>query len=89
VAASAGLGAEGRQASAELKRPGAEVLTRRAQAERIYVELSADGALSAGQLAAAAGPSASYVRALVAEFQAQPPATLQYNGGRPSAAMSA
>ena len=50
------------------------MLTKRAQAERIYAELSADGApVSAGQLAAAAGLSASYARALVAEFHAQPP----------------
>ena len=53
------------------QQPGAEVLTKRAQAERVYAELSADGApVSAGQLAAAAGLSASYGRALVAEFQA-------------------
>jgi hypothetical protein len=31
-------------------------------------------------LAAAAGLSASYARALVAQFQAQPPAALQHNG---------
>ena len=63
---------------------GAEVLTKRAQAERIYTELSGDGsAVSAGQLAAAAGLSASYARALVVEFQAQPPAALQHNGRRP------
>jgi hypothetical protein len=63
---------------------GAEVLTKRAQAERIYAALSGDGsAVSAGQLAAAAGLSASYARALVAEFQAQPPAALQHNGRRP------
>jgi hypothetical protein len=37
----------------------------------------------AGQLAAAAGLSASYARALVAEFQARPPAVLQHNGRRP------
>jgi hypothetical protein len=61
---------------------GAEVLTKRAQAERIYTELSGDGsAVSAGQLAAAAGLSASYARALVVEFQ--PPAALQHNGRRP------
>ena len=76
--------------STQIQQSGAEVLTKRAQAERAYAELSADGApVSARQLAAAAGLSASYARALVAEFQAQAPATLQYNGGRPSAAMSA
>ena len=52
---------------------------------RLYAELSADGApVSAGQLAAAAGLSASYARALVAQFQTQPPAALQHNGRRPS-----
>ena len=46
------------------------MLTKRAQAERAYAELSATGApVSAGQLAAAAGLSASYARALVAQFQ--------------------
>ena len=60
---------------------GAEVLTKRAQAERAYAQLSADGApVSAGQLAAAAGLSASYARALVAQFQARPPAAVQGNG---------
>ena len=62
--------------SAEAQQPGAEALTKRAQAERLYAHLSADGApVSAGQLAAAAGLSASYARALVAEFHARPPAT--------------
>jgi hypothetical protein len=81
------VSAEQRPASAELQQPGAEVLTKRAQAERAYVELSADGAtVSAGQLAAAAGLSASYARALVTQFQAQPPSALQHNGRRPAAA---
>jgi hypothetical protein len=61
------------------------VLTKRAHAERLYAELSATGApVSAGQLAAAAGLSASYARALMVQFQAQPPGVLQHNG-RPSA----
>jgi hypothetical protein len=73
--------------SAQTPLTGAEVLTKRAQAERAYADLSADGTpVSAGQLAAAAGLSASYARALVAEFQAQPPAALQHNGRRPAAA---
>ena len=64
---------------------GAGVLTKRAQAERVYADLSADGApVGAGQLAAAAGLSASYARALVAEFQARPPAAVEQNGRRPS-----
>jgi hypothetical protein len=72
---------EQRPASAEASQPGAEVVTKRAQAERIYADLSADGApVSAGQLAAAAGLSASYARALIAQFQAQPPTPLQDNG---------
>jgi hypothetical protein len=66
---------------------GAEVLTKRAQAERAFAQLSATGApVSAGQLAAAAGLSASYARALVAEFQARPPATVDQNGRRPAPA---
>jgi hypothetical protein len=57
--------AEQAPASAETQQPGAEVLTKRAQAERVYAELSADGApVSAGQLAAAAGLSASYAHDL-------------------------
>ena len=57
---------------------GAEVLTKRAQAERAYAQLSATGVpVSAGQLAAAAGLSASYARALLAEFHAQPAAALR------------
>jgi hypothetical protein len=73
--------------SAEPQQSGAEVLTKRAQAEHVYAELSAAGApVSAGQLAAAAGLSASYARALVAEFQARPPAVLQHNGRRPTPA---
>ena len=54
------------------------------QAEHATRLLSA--AMAVGQLAAAAGLSASYARALVAEFQAQPPAALQQNGRRPAAA---
>ena len=43
------------------------MLTKRAQAERAYAELSATGApVSTGQLAVAAGLSASYARALAA-----------------------
>jgi hypothetical protein len=73
--------------SAEAQQPGAEVLTKRAQAEHAYAQLSATGApVSASQLAAAAGLSASYARALVAEFQARPPATVEHNGRRPARA---
>jgi hypothetical protein len=69
--------------SAQTPPTSAEALTKRAQAERAYVQLSATGApVSAGQLAAAAGLSASYARALVAQFQTRPPATLQHNGRR-------
>jgi hypothetical protein len=68
---------------------GAGVLTKRAQAERAYADLSATGTpVSAGQLAAAAGLSASYARALVAEFQTRPPATVEQNGRRPVVADS-
>jgi hypothetical protein len=62
---------------------GVQALTKRAQAERAYAELSAKGAApSSAQLAAAAGLSASYARALVAEFQARPPAAVGQNGRR-------
>jgi hypothetical protein len=71
--------------SAHAQRAGAEVLSKRARAERLYADLSATGApVSAGQLAAAAGRSASYARALVAQFQTQPPTALQHNGRPPS-----
>jgi hypothetical protein len=72
--------------SAQTPSTGAEVLTKRAQAERAYARLSATGApVSGTQLAAAAGLSASYARALVAEFQTRPPATVERNGHRPAA----
>ena len=78
--------APARSSSAAAPSTGAEVLTKRAQAERAYAQLSATGApVSAGQLAAAAGLSASYARALVAQFQAWPPATFEQNGRRPAA----
>jgi hypothetical protein len=70
--------------SAQTPPTSAEALTKRAQAERAYATLSATGApVSAAQLAAAAGLSASYARALVAQFQARPPTARQHNG-RPS-----
>ena len=75
------------ESSAEAEQSGAEVLTKRAQAKRIYADLSAEGApVSAGQLATAAGLSASYARALLAEFHAQPPTALEGNGRRPAPA---
>ena len=81
AATTAEVSAEQAPASAGGRPPGAEVLTKRAQAERAYAALSADGAsVSAGQLAAAAGLSASYARALVAEFQIHPPVPVQRNG---------
>jgi hypothetical protein len=86
-AAAAEASAEPAPASTEVQQPGAEVLTKRAQAERAYVDLSATGApVSASQLATAAGLSASYARALVAQFQARPPATVEHNGRRPARA---
>jgi hypothetical protein len=79
--------AEAPQPGAEAPQSGHEALTKRAQAERIYADLSADGApISAGQLAAAVGLSASYARALIAQFHAQPPTTLEANGRRPAPA---
>jgi hypothetical protein len=75
------------EVSAAATQPGAEVLTKRAQAERIYAALSADGVpISAGQLAAAAGLSASYARALIAQFQTRLPAAVEQNGRRPASA---
>jgi hypothetical protein len=72
--------------SAQTPSTGAEAMTKRAQAERAYARLSATGApVSGTQLAAAAGLSASYARALVAEFQTRPPATVDQNGHRPAA----
>jgi hypothetical protein len=85
--AAAEVSAEQAPASAEVQQQGAEVLTKRAQAERAYVGLSATGGpVSASQLATAAGLSASYARALVAQFQARPPATVEQNGRRPARA---
>jgi hypothetical protein len=67
--------------SAEVQRPSAAVLTKRAQAERAYADLSADGTPpNSAQLAAAAGLSPSYARALVAQFQARPAAAILGNG---------
>ena len=62
------------------------MLTKRAQAKRVYANLSAEGTpVSAGQLAAAAGLSASYARALLAKFQAQPLTALKPTAtGQPS-----
>src|SRR5829696_2723343 len=75
------VSADAAPSSAPAPRAGAEALTKRAQAERVYADLSATGApVSAGQLAAAAGLSASYARALVAQFQAQPLVVLHRNG---------
>jgi hypothetical protein len=82
------IGAAVAPSSAQMASTGAEVLTKRAQAERAYAHLSATGApVSAGQLAAAAGLSASYARALVAQFQAQPLTPLQDNG-RPASPLA-
>ena len=87
AATSAQVSAEQAPISAEGERPGAEVLTKRAQAERAYAQLSATSApVSAAQLAAAAGLSSSYARALVAQFQARSPASVEQNGRRPAAA---
>jgi hypothetical protein len=75
--------------SAQRPPTGTEVLTKRAQAERAYAELSAASApVSAAQLAAAAGLSYSYARALVAQFQTRPPAAVEHNGRRPAASVA-
>jgi hypothetical protein len=76
--------AEQAPSSAQMPSMGTKVLTKRAQAERVYADLNANGApVSAGQLAAAAGLSASYARALIAQFHVQPPVPL--GNGRPAA----
>jgi hypothetical protein len=81
VTTAAEVGADRSPASAQAPQSGAVVLTKRARAERIYADLSATGApVSTGQLAAAAGLSASYARALVAQFQTQSPVALERNG---------
>ncbi|MFL6216954.1 MAG: hypothetical protein ACJ742_00010 [Actinomycetes bacterium] len=85
VTTAAEVGADRSPASAQAPQSGAVVLTKRAQAERIYADLSATGSpVSTGQLAAAAGLSASYARALVAQFQTQSPVALERNGHPPS-----
>jgi hypothetical protein len=85
-AGQAPAGATVASSSTQIQQSGAEVLTKRAQAEHTYAELSATGApVSVGQLATAAGLSASYARALVAEFQTRPPATVEQNGRRSAA----
>jgi hypothetical protein len=81
VHSAAEVSADQRPASADLQDASAEVLTKRAQAERAYADLSATGApVSAGQLAAAAGLSPSYVRALVAQCEARTPVASHGNG---------
>ena len=68
--------------SAQSPATGAEVLTKRAQAERACAAPGATGApVSASQLAAA-GLSASYARARVVQFQARPPTAVEHNGRR-------
>jgi hypothetical protein len=75
------LGADPAPGDAAAPRPGAEVVTKRTRAERAYATLSADGApVSSTRLAAVAGLSPSYARALAAEFHARPPAAAQRNG---------
>ena len=75
------------QPSAKPQRPGAEVLTKRAQAERVYADLSADGTrVSAPSWRPRPDSAPSDARALVAEFHAQPPAAVEQNGRRPAPA---
>jgi hypothetical protein len=73
--------AEPEHPGAEDQPVGAEALTKRALAERAYAALSAEGApVTGAQLAETVGLSASYARALAAEFQARPPAPARRNG---------
>jgi hypothetical protein len=81
AAAAANFSAERPPASAASAPSSAEPLSKRAQAERAYAELSATGTPpTSAQLAAAASLSSSYARALVAEFQVRPPVAGQPNG---------
>ena len=58
--------------------------SKRERARQAYAALVAAGQpVTGARLAEAAGVSASYGRALLAEFQGRPPATVEHNGRRP------
>jgi hypothetical protein len=72
---------------ADPQRSGAEPATKRQRAQRVWAELAADGEpVTGARLAAATGLSASYARALAAEFHTHPPTLpqVQANGDRPA-----
>jgi hypothetical protein len=86
-------GAERQPVSADAWSVGAAQVTKRQHAQRVWAELAADAEgepVTGARLAAAAGLSASYARALAAEFHAHPPtpAQVQANGDRPAQATS-
>jgi hypothetical protein len=69
-------GAGGDASAADPAPPGVEPTTKRRRAQRVYVELAADGSpVTGARLAEAAGVSASYARELLAEFHAEAPAS--------------
>jgi hypothetical protein len=73
--------------SADAGAAAAEVSAERPPSSAEAPQPGAEGApISAGQLAAAAGLSASYARALIAQFQARLPAAVEQNGRRPAPA---
>jgi hypothetical protein len=80
-------GADTQRSTADVQRSGADVATKRQHAQRVWAALAADGTpVSGARLAAAAGLSASYARALAAEFHTHPPtpAQVQANGDQPA-----
>jgi hypothetical protein len=85
VAAAAEVSAERRQASTEVQQPGAAVLTKRPGRACLCRTQRHRRGGQRWALAAAAGLSASYARALVAGCHAQPPTAVQRNGRRPTA----
>jgi hypothetical protein len=73
----------GPAAEAEDQEPAGE--SKRERARQAYAALVGDGQpVTGARLAEAAGVSASYGRALLAEFQADPTLAAQANGQRPS-----
>jgi hypothetical protein len=73
----------GTDAEAEDQEPAGE--SKRERARQAYAALVGDGQpVTGARLAEAAGVSASYGRALLAEFQADPTLAAQANGQRPS-----
>jgi len=80
-AAPAPVSAGQQHPSAGHQRPSADAASKRARAEGAYATLSATGTpVTSAQLAQAAGLSASYARALLAQFHTRPTADDRRNG---------